>query len=348
MKLTFNDIAKEIGVSTATISRVINNDSSVRDETRLKVEKALANYDYKYRSRKKSNERRNASSVIVIAGQLSNPITIAYIKGIRSGLKDTPYKLFVSITDYETKNEVDYLQYAKDNAFAGIFMLNVIENESLIHTLNSIESPVILVNRYLRSKDTDIVTVDNYRCGFLSTQYLINHGHTHIAHIAGPSNSITCQNRTLGYIDAMNEYKLKFTAHDIFYGDRTYQSGYEFGQIICKIKAEERPTAVFSISGTMAEGFADAVIHEGLSIPEDISLICNDDSSKEYVRKLKITCVEPNIVAIGVAAAELLLERIKNPNSLVKRIVYPPVLTENGSVKALRQQEFISSGSQQG
>ena len=343
MGLTLNDIAKKIGVSTATISRVINNDNNVREETRLKVEKALADYDYKYRPRRKSTKRSNADAVMVIAGQLSNPITLAYIKGIRDGLEDTPYKVFVSITDYEAKNEVDYLQYAKDNSFAGIFMLNVIENESLIRTLNSIESPVILVNRYLRSKDTDIVTVDNYRCGFISTQYLVDHGHTRIAHIAGPSNSITCQNRTLGYMDAINENKLKFRTQDVFYGDRTYQSGYEFGQLFCKIKAEERPTAVFSISGTMAEGFADAVIQEGLSIPEDVSLICNDDSSKEYVRKLKITCVEPNMLTIGMAAAELLLERIKNPNSQFRRIVYPPVLTENGSVKTLVQQEAVSS-----
>ncbi|GEM_PF-516839 len=343
MGLTFSDIAKEIGVSTATISRVINNDSSVREETRLKVEKALANYDYKHRAKRKSTERSNANSVMIIAGQLSNPITVAYIKGIRDGLKNSPYKVFVAITDYETKNEVDYLQYAKDNTFAGIFMLNVIENEALIRMLNSIESPVILVNRYLRSKDTDIVTVDNYRCGFLSTQYLINHGHTHIAHIAGPSNSITCQNRTLGYIDAMIENRLKYKPQDIFHGDRTYQSGFEYGLMFCKIKPAERPTAVFSISGTMAEGFADAVIQEGLSIPDDVSLICNDDSSKEYVRKLKITCVEPNILAIGVAATELFLERIKNPKSHLRRIVYPPVLTENGSVATLIQKEAQSS-----
>lgn len=339
MGLTFSDIAKEIGVSTATISRVINNDNSVREETRLKVEKALVKYDYKYRARRKNVERSNTNSVMIIAGQLSNPITISYMKGIRDRLKDTPYKVLIAITDYMTKNEIEYLQYAKDNNLAGIFMLNVIENESLIRMLNSIESPVILVNRYLRSIDTDIVTVDNYRCGFLSTQYLINHGHINIGHIAGPSNSITCQNRTLGYIDAMNENKLKFKTQDIFRGDRTYHSGFEYGQMFCKIQPELRPTAVFSISGTMAEGFADAVIQEGLSIPEDVSLICNDDSSKEYVRKLKITCVEPNILSIGMAAAELFLERIKNPNSQLRRIVYPPVLTEHGSVKTIVQQD---------
>lgn len=339
MGLTFNDIAKEIGVSTATISRVINNDSSVREETRLKVEQALANHGYQYRARRKSTQKSNANSVLIIAGQLSNPITLAYIRGIRDGLKNTSYKVFVVLTDYETKHEVEYLQYAKNNAFSGIFMLNVIENESLIRMLNSIESPVILVNRYLRSKDTDIVTVDNYRCGFMSTQYLINQGHTHIAHIAGPSNSITCQNRTLGYTDAMNEYKLPIKKTEVFYGDRTYQSGFEFGLIFSRIKPSERPTAVFSITGTMAEGFADAVIQQGLSIPDDVSLICNDDSNKEYVRKLKITCVEPNIVAIGTAAAELFLERIKNPDSQPRRIVYPPVLTENGSVKNLLRQE---------
>ena len=339
MGITLSDIAKKIGVSTATISRVINNDDSVREDTKKMVEQALENCDYQYRPRRKTSKGSNGNSVMVIAGQLSNPITVTYIRGIRERLANTPYKVFVVISDYETNNEVEYLQYAKDHGFAGIFMLNVIENEALIRMLNSIESPVILVNRYLRTKDTDIVTVDNYRCGFLSTQYLIDHGHTHIAHIAGPSNSITCQNRTLGYIDAMNQYELKVKDQDIFYGDRTYKSGLEYGMMFCKIKPSERPTAVFSISGTMAEGFADAVIQGGFSIPEDVSLICNDDSSKEYVRKLKITCVEPNILTMGIAAADLFLERVKNPNSQLRRIVYPPVLTDNGSVKNIDQQK---------
>ena len=78
----------------------------------------------------------------------------------------------------------------------------------LISLLQDYPLPVVLVNRYLKALDLDVVTVDNYRCGYLATTYLQQKGHTKIAHIAGPESSITCQNRCRGYMDAMRDADL--------------------------------------------------------------------------------------------------------------------------------------------
>ncbi|MDD2231690.1 MAG: LacI family DNA-binding transcriptional regulator [Sphaerochaetaceae bacterium] len=339
MRITLADISKQIGVSTATISRVINNEKNVTQETKKTVEEALKACNYQYRPRSKTAETRNTDAILIIAGQITNPITISYIDGIREVLTPLSKKIFISISDYSGQAEMNYLQYAKDNGFAGVFMLNVIENDKLIKLLQSMSAPVILVNRYLRSMDVDVVTIDNYRCGYMATQYLIEHGHKRIAHIAGPQNSITCQNRTLGYMDAMESAGIPVTKDSIYYGDRTYNSGFEIGTRIAKLPADKRCTGFFSTSGLMADGFIDALTNNGIKVPDDISVICNDDSSRESRGKAKVTCVEPDQHKMGVAAAELFLDKLKTPNSSPKRITYPPILSEHGSVKTIAPEE---------
>lgn len=338
MRITLADVSKQIGISTATISRVINNEKNVTEETRKKVEEALKACNYQYRPRSKTSETRNNDTILIIAGQISNPITVSYIDGIREVLAPMAKKIFISISDYSEQAEINSLQYAKDNGFAGVFMLNVIENDQLIKLLRSMTSPVILVNRYLRSMDIDVVTIDNYRCGYMATRYLIDHGHRKIAHIAGPQNSITCQNRTLGFQDSMETAGLPIGKESIYFGDRTYNSGYEIGAKIAKLPPDKRCTGFFSTSGLMADGFIDGLESNGIKVPDDISVICNDDSSRENRGRAKVTCVEPDHHNMGSAAAELFLEKLKTPNCLPKRITYPPILSEHGSVKKLDQE----------
>ncbi len=335
MGKTLSDIAKQIGVSTATISRVINNESHITPETRQLVEEALKANNYKRRPRRKSVASKNANTVLIIAGQITNPITVAYIDGIQEALQPHEKRIFISLTDYSETTEIDYLKYARDNGFAGIFLLNVMECDELIRLLGTINVPVILVNRNLRSMDIDIVMVDNYRYGYMATQYLIQHGHKNIAHLAGPKSSITCYNRTRGYIDAMELAGLPISSSSIFYGDRHYKSGYEFGKVISAMDEKDRFTGVFCTTGLMATGMIDALCSKGIRIPEDISVICNDDPGKTISQEVEITTVENDPHVMGVAAAELFLERLKAPKKPPKRIIYPPELTERNSVRSL-------------
>ncbi|MBQ9080202.1 MAG: LacI family DNA-binding transcriptional regulator [Clostridia bacterium] len=333
MGKTLADIAREIGVSTATISRVMNNDGGVTSETREKVLRELERLDYHPRARRRSVAMKNTDTVMIIAGQLNNPITLGYIDGIRAQLAAEGIRSVISLTDYDSCTERSFIEYAIANRYTGIFILNVVESEPLIRLLESSPIPVVLVNRYLRALDTDVVTVDNYRCGYMATQYLLGRGHRHIAHIAGPEGSITCRNRTLGYIDAMHAAGLEVDAKDIFYGDRKYSSGFEFGKMLSAAPADERATAVFATTALMAAGMVDALGEGGIRVPEDISVICNDDYSKDYMPyPMEITCFRQNPRLMGRTAADLLLERVRKPSIPPRRVVFPPELMEKGSI----------------
>ena len=338
MGKTLLEISKEIGISTATISRVLNGETNVSEQTRERVLAALEGSGYKKRARRRSAELRNSGTVLIIAGQLHNPITLGFIDGIRQRLAEEGMRSVISLSDYDATVECDALTYASKNGFSGIFMLNAIENRKLVELISEIKTPIIFVNRYLRSVDTDVVTVDNYRCGYLATEYLIERGHRRIAHIAGPSTSVTCRDRTQGYLDAMRAHGITVEDGFVFYGDRCYRSGRDFGEIICKMPQDTRFSAVFSTTGLMAAGMVDSLRHEGIRVPNDISVICNDDYSRDYMPcPMDFTTFEQDPIMMGRTAAKLLLDRIDSPDQAAKRMVFPPTLTEHNSVILMRK-----------
>ncbi len=332
MRKTLNELSLELNVSTATLSRALNGDSRVSAATRERILSALEAQNYTPRTRRRSVAAQNADTAMIIAGQLNNPITLGYIDGIRRRLAESGIRSLLSLSDYDSGTECGLIRYASSSGYAGIFMLNVVESPELIELMSGIDTPVVLVNRYLKALDTDVVTVDNYRSGYMATQYLLSRGHTRIAHIAGPETSITCRNRTQGYIDALNAAGLRPDPACIFYGDRKYPSGYEFGRRIAAM--ENRCTAVFSTTALMASGMTDALRDCGLSVPGDISVICNDDYSKDYMPcNADITCYRQNPQLMGRTAAELLIERIARHDIPPRRVVFPPELCEKDSVR---------------
>ena len=333
MGKTLLEISKEIGVSTAPISRVLTGEDCVSPETRDRVLQAVRESGYEKRPRRRSAELRGSGTVLVIAGQLHNPIILGFIDGIRQRLAKEGMRTVISLSDYDTSAECDALKYASKNGFSGIFLLNAIESKKLVSLIPDIKTPMIFVNRFLHTVDTDVVTVDNYRCGYLATEYLIGRGHKRIAHIAGPSTSVTCRDRTQGYIDAMHEHGFTVDRSCVYYGDRRYKSGCEFGAQIAAMEPEKRFTAVFSTTGLMAAGMVDTLRSYGFRVPDDISVICNDDYSRDYMPcPIDFTTFEQDPILMGTTAAELLLERITNPDGAPKRMVFPPVLIEHNSV----------------
>lgn len=330
------DIAEKIGVSTATISRVINKEQNVSPETKQKVEEALKSFNYQCRLRKKSSASKNQDRVFIIAGQINNPITVEYLDGLTERLHRFKKQALIAFSDYQEDIEIENLEYAKANGFSGIFLVNAIECPRLIELISSTNAPVILINRYLRSMDCNLVMIDNFRCGYMATQFLIDHGHKRIGHLAGPLTSITCQDRERGFSEAMRYNNLSIEQSLIFNTDRNYyESGKKYGLIIGKMPSDKRCTAVFAATALMASGMIESLNTCGLKVPGDISVICSDDSENVLHQHTGITTVGRNPYMMGQAAAELFEERLKEPNSPQRRIVFAPQIIERQSVKQL-------------
>ncbi len=330
MTKTVKELADELGLSTATVSRALRGDAHVLPGTRERVTGAAG--DGLSRERRSSAEVRGGKTFLIVAAKLTNPIVLGFIDGLRTELEKENFRTLISLTDYSSDAECDAIAYAERNGMSGIFLLNAIETPALISRLKKTKKPVVLLNRYLGGIDCDVVMIDNYRCGYLAAEYLIGRGHRSIGHLAGPDTSVTCRDRTRGFLDAMKSHGLDGTKF-LYYGDRTWEAGAKYAALYKSIDEALRPTALFSTTGLMAAGAVTGLRGEGIRIPEQLSVIISDDYSKSYMPyPIDFTCFGRDPLNMGAAAAQLMLSRLSTPDIAPRKTVLPPVLSEYNSV----------------
>lgn len=331
MKATIEDISRESGFSCATVSRVITGKNNVKEETRKKIEEVIDRLGYQIPAQK-AIESHFQKTVMIVTGDLTNPFYAGLIKNVDECLHKEGYMTILGASDYNPAREEDYIVYAQTQGFVGIIMVTAVETENLKILIRTSPCPIIMVNRYIKSVDVDVVCIDNYRGGYMAVEYLISMGHTKIAHLAGQKNSTASQDRTSGFRDAVKENGLPFTEEAIYYGDLKRSSGYEYGKYYVKHLREY--TAVFFGNDLMAAGFADAVLEEGLEIPRDVSIICFDDLLARE-SNLKFTTISREPSTMGKFAAKILLDRINGTVNEVRKVIYPPKIHIRSSVRNL-------------
>ena len=332
MKVTIKDISKKTGISCSTISRVLTGNGYVKEETRDIVESAFAELGYKSSSKKRL--ANNLSQlVLVVVEDITNHFYAGLIKGLDEVLSAHDYKVLLCNSDYNPAKEEEYIAYANSCGFRGIVMITVTETTSLIRLLDNISCPVVMVNRYLRSRDLDAICIDNYRGGYLATRYLIEMGHTRIAHLSGPMSSSASQDRYRGFVDALADEGIPLEPSMIYNGNLKLEKGYEFAEYYAKSNLGF--TGVFCANDIMARAFIDRLRSFGFVVPGDVSVIAFDETQMAVEGGVQITNVGKSPVVMGRAAAETLLERIQNMDGDPRKIVFPPEINVRESVKNL-------------
>lgn len=330
MRVTLNDIAKIANTSSSTVSRVLNNRNNVNKKTREAVEKALKEAGY-YKNTAASSLTN--SNVLILVESLKNNVYVSHISGIYNVLVANGIQPYVYVYRRGSDNEINQLmQVSKKSDFCGVIHLSAIDSPELANLLNDFNIPFIAVNRYLRTVDVDRVIMDNYKIGYMATQFLIENGHTSIAHLAGPQNSTASIDRLRGYKDALQDNNLPIP-DEIFAGDLSYESGYEAAENI--LQHLDKYSAIFCANDTMAIGLIEKFYEHNILCPENFSLICADNTRDIAISKARITTIGYDSETIGEAAANLLLERIQNAGTVKKTITYTPEITIRNSVKKI-------------
>ncbi len=330
MRVTLKEISSKTGISCSTLSRVLTGNGYVKPETKAAVEKALEEFGYKYTPSKKKVASVFKKIVLIICGDISNNVYTSYIAGMNSVFESNGIKTLISNSDYNAETEEEYVSYASHSGFAGVVMLNAVETPSLLRILQTIKCPVVFINRYLRSINVNIVSVDTYRGGYLATDYLIRNGHKNIAHLCGPENSTSVQNKQRGYDEAMANAGIDSSKCTSFRGDLHYKTGYLFGKQL--IQNHDAATAVFSDNATMASGLIDAYYDMGKKIPDDLSIVCADELPDTITGKVQLTTVSCDLKKLGVVAARRMIEILNTGDTNKQSIIFPPVLTVRESV----------------
>lgn len=337
MKATIKEISRITGYSSATVARVLANQSNVSKEAREKILEAMLDQNYRTTQCKKIKRELSEKNVMIIVDDISNYFYSGLLTHITEILNRNGFLTMVAVTNGSIDIELQYLKQAQNGGFVGMVLVTVSDTEQIRDFLQSFSFPTVLVNRYIKTLDLDVVCIDNYRGGYMAGEYLSGLGHQLIYHLAGPDYSSASQDRTRGFVEALEDFRVSFGENDIFYGDLKYKSGYRCGQEF--ISKKRRHTAVFCGNDIMAKGFADALEEGGKRIPDDLSLICFDNSPSAVSGKIGFTTIYRDPDTMGDMTANMLIERITMQRREPFKMIYPPQLLVRESCRFLTKQQ---------
>jgi len=324
---TIVDVAKLAGVSTTTVSHILNGTRYVSDELKERVQKAIDELGYRPNSLARGLRKGESKTIGLIVPDNSNPFFADMLRQIERIGYANGYSVILCNTDGDTEKETCYTNVLIAQHVDGIIFISTTSSvEPLEELINSNEIPVIIIDRDIDLKATDVILVDNFQGGYDATQYLISLGHSRIACITGPSMVTASADRVHGYIKAMQDASLPIGEDWVITGNFHVDGGEEGIRRI--LQMDPRPTAVFACNDMMALGVLRGLRNSGLSVPGDLSLIGFDDISLASIVSPALTTISQPIDQISAKAIELLFNRIhkqKNEYSN-ERIVLPTKL----------------------
>lgn len=339
LKLKLKDIAELADVSTATVSRVINNKAGVKDEVRKKVKKVIKenNYTPNLMARGLASQKSNAIGLVIpkyadFYADLVNSI-IKYCS-------QQEYRVIITTSTGQLEENKDNLNMLYQSQVEGIIYCvarMTDEKKKILQKINQ-ELPIVSLNQDIADLDIPAVLSDNYTGTVKAVEYLINKGHQRIAFIKPHHHDPEGQKRFSAYQNAMHNQQLKIPESYLQESDYSIESGYQAMQDIVE-QAEILPTAVLGANDHTAIGAINYLQEHDFLVPEDISVMGIDDIKIAKYYNPKLTTIRQELSAMGQEAVKLLFEYIANPDLKAKKLVMDQKLIIRDSVKKINEKK---------
>ncbi len=344
-RVTISDVAKQAGVSTGTVSAVLNDRPTVRAKTRERVQQAIQLLDYKPSpsARLLGTGRRDhevlEKSVGMVIKEMDNPFYTEVVIGARDLLTERGYLAFVTTSEGDYGREGHLLDALQSRFMHGAIIAPVLhEQADLTHLfqLHRSSYPFVLLEA-VPGLQAPSVSIDSVATAKMAARHLIDLGHERLVHFAGPSYTAHTRERIQGFQQAFSESALRFRPESIVPSGAHMEDGYEAALAFFRqTPADERPTAVTCFNDLVALGVMRALVECGLSIPHDVSVVGCDDIPAAAFLHVPLTTVQAPKRALGRRAVELLLNQLEHPGSEPPaRIVLDAPLVVRGSTKPL-------------
>ena len=333
MSVTLKQLSEATGISISTISRVTTGRGYVAEDTRRVIEEAIERLQYERRKPLPQVRRGNDDLVMILVGGVRSSLASQHAELLVQELGKRHKRAFMAITGFSPELERSYLQFAADNHFFGILSMTITETPETLAMLRNFSCPIVMIDRYLPSMDSDCLRSDFYRMGFLGAEYLIRCGHRRIGFIGGSPDSTITQDKKTGFTDCVQASGLELREDWIIHLDRLiYENGIAAADQLLAL--EERPTALVS-SNDISVGILDELISRGVRVPEDIS-ICNcEDSQMAMHCQVPLTSMRVDYSRMAADAVKTLCRRRRQPSMPRSQLIYNPILIERSSVRDL-------------
>jgi LacI family transcriptional regulator len=322
--VTIKTVAAEAGVSTATVSRALTGSNAVGKKAQERVFKAIRKLDY-HPNRLARGLRAGQRKVIgVIIPDLQNPFLTGVVHGIESVLYKAGYTLVLGHSDGLAERELAHIAILREEGAAGLIMVPDNGSGANYESLTSWNIPVVAVDRIPKGIKVDLVSTNHREGAREAINHLISHGYKDIALINGPHSFSVGQERFMGYQEAIKSAGIHLRDAFVIQSDFRQAGGHKAMKHLLNLSRP--PRAVMVGNNLMTLGALQAIHESGIRVPEEIAIVGFDDMPWASSLRPPLTAVAQPVEELGQAAANMLLERLNNPNQLVRQIILPPHL----------------------
>jgi len=312
---TIRDVARRAGVGVGTVSRVINNNPQVSEETRQRVLQVINSLGYVPNPIARKLSTGRTLTIAVIVPFFTRPSFNERLRGIESFLASSDYDLVIYNVETVERRDVCMQEIPRKDRFDGVIIMSLSPRDDDLPYLQRANIPLVLVDANHPSlASLHRVIVDDIAGGYQATRHLIELGHTRIGYVSDyletPFNFTSSRFRLEGYKQALHEAGIPFCQDYHQQGEHGRAESYSMAMKLLSLP--DFPTAIFAASDTQAMGVLQAANELGLRVPYDLSVIGYDDI--EIAEYLGLTTVRQLLYESGRRGVELLLNIVDHIN----------------------------------
>ncbi len=325
---TLKDIARLAQVSHTTVSRVVNNRPGVKTSTKQRIMRLVKELDYQPNLVARSLVVKRSKNLGMIITTISNPFYLELAKGIEDTARSFQYNVILCCTNYDLSLEGEHIRELRRRGIDGIILTSAQVKDGHVAALAHEGFPLVLVNRRVLEPDlhaqVDYIGIDNVKGGEMALEHLLKLGHRRIGIIRGSLDSSVTVERMEGAHRALARNGISLDDDLVFAGDYLKGTGYEAAKRFLSLPYP--PTAIFSLNDYMAFGVYDALMEQGVRVPEDMALLGFNDIELASLKMVGLSTISQKKYTLGSMAVRRLMERIEGAQPGREWILEPELI----------------------
>ena len=327
--VTIYDVAREAGVSMATVSRVVNGNKNVKENTRKKVLEVIDRLDYRPNAVARGLASKRTTTVGVVIPDITNTYFAALAKGIDDIAEMYKYNIVLANSDEDDEKEVAVVNTLFSKQVDGIIFMGYHLTEKIRSEFSRSRTPVVLAGTVDVEHQLPSVNIDYKNATADAVRHLLKHNKK-IAFVSGPLvDDINGKIRLVGYKDALKEAGVNYSEGLVFESKYRYDDGYALAERLVSSKA----TAAIVTGDELAAGLLNGLADHGISVPEDFEIITSDDSQIARFTRPSLTTIAQPLYDLGAISMRMLTKIMHKEELEEREVLLPHGLTERKSTR---------------
>lgn len=314
--VTIYDIAQKLDLSSATVSRALQDHPAINKNTRKKIQETARELGYRHNTFASSLRKQKTNTIGIIVHELNSNFITSVLAGIEKITNEAGYDLIIAHSSESFRKEAANASNLFHKRVDGLIASLAFDTKGLDHYQPFIEKgiPIIFFDRVEEQNENTKVIIDNYKCGYIATQHLIEQGCKRIVLVTANLKRNVYAQRHKGYLDALFDSAIPYDKEKVLIKDLSEQCGVEAALQILKMKP--LPDGAFITNDFSAAVCMRTLKEHGIRIPEDIAVVGFNNDAISKIIEPQLTTIDYPGMDIGEIAARNLINHLKGHSSI--------------------------------